>query len=122
VPALPLHALESCLSQFRQSGEDVKLKLPCGRRAVGPALASYAGLVPRVDARADRYWSGRITREGSPWLRFALVEVAMHAMRRQDAIGRWARQLAMRKGAYKARVALARRLCDEVVAKWPRCG
>ena len=91
------------------------------RFAGGPALASYAGLVPRVDASADRYWSGRITREGSPWLRFALVEVAMHAMRRQDAIGRWARQLAMRKGAYKARVALARRLCDEVVAKWPRC-
>jgi transposase len=91
------------------------------RFAGGPALASYAGLVPRVDASADRYWSGRITREGSPWLRFALVEIAMHAMRRQDAIGRWARQLAIRKGAYKARVALARRLCDEVVAKWPRC-
>jgi transposase len=91
------------------------------RFAGGPALASYAGLVPRVEASADRYWSGRITREGSPWLRFALVEMAMHAMRRQDAIGRWARQLAMRKGAYKARVALARRLCDEVVTTWPRC-
>ena len=91
------------------------------RFASGPALASYAGLVPRVDASADRYWSGRITREGSPWLRFALVEMAVHAMRRQDALGRWARQLAIRKGAYKARVALARRLCDEVVATWPRC-
>src|SRR5215831_2082381 len=32
----------------------------------GAALASYAGLVPRVDASADRYWSGRITREGRP--------------------------------------------------------
>jgi len=91
------------------------------RFAGGPALASYAGLVPRVEASADRYWSGRITREGSPWLRFALVEIAVHAMRRQDALGRWARQLAIRKGAYKARVALARRLCDEVVAMWPRC-
>ena len=90
------------------------------RFARGAALASYAGLVPRVDASADRYWSGRITREGSPWLRWAFVEAAMHAMRRPDAIGRWARQLAVRKGAFKARVALARRLCDDVVQRWPR--
>ena len=86
----------------------------------GAELASYAGLVPRVDASAGRYWSGRITRQGSPWLRWALVEAAMHAIRRPDAIGRWARQLAVRKGAFKARVALARRLCDDVVSVWPR--
>src|SRR5262249_13690277 len=83
-------------------------------------LASYVGLVPRVDASANRYWSGRITREGSPWLRWALVEAAMHAIRREDAVGRWARQLAVRKGAFKARVALARRLCVDIVAAWPR--
>jgi transposase len=88
----------------------------------GAELASYAGLVPRVDASADRYRTGRITREGSPWLRWAFVEAAMHAVRRPDALGRWARQLAVRKGGFKARVALARRLCDEVVAVWPqRC-
>jgi transposase len=90
------------------------------RFARGAELASYAGLVPRVDASADRYWSGRITRQGSPWLRWALVEAAIHAIRRPDAIGRWARQLAVRKGGYKARVALARRLCDEIVTVWPR--
>jgi transposase len=39
------------------------------RFAHGAALASYAGLVPRVDASADRYRTGRITKEGSPWLR-----------------------------------------------------
>jgi transposase len=86
----------------------------------GAELASYAGLVPRVDASADRYRTGRITREGSPWLRWALVEAAMHAIRRPDALGRWARQLAVRKGGFKARVALARRLCDEIVAVWPQ--
>jgi transposase len=90
------------------------------RFARGAELASYAGLVPRVDASADRYWSGRITRQGSPWLRWAFVEVAMHAIRRPDAIGRWARQLAIRKGGFKARVALARRLCDDIVRVWPR--
>ncbi|HEX7797743.1 MAG TPA: IS110 family transposase [Vicinamibacterales bacterium] len=86
----------------------------------GAELASYAGLVPRVDASADRYWSGRITREGAPWLRWALVEAAMHARHRHDALGRWARQLAIRKGVFKARVAFARRLCDDIVQVWPR--
>jgi len=86
----------------------------------GPQLASYAGLVPRIDSSADRYRTGRITREGSPWLRWALVETAMHALKRTDATGRWARRLAVRKGGNKARVALARRLCDDIVAVWPR--
>lgn len=86
----------------------------------GAELASYAGLVPRVDSSAGRYYSGRITREGSPWLRWALVEAAVHAVRRQDAVGRWARRLAGRKGGMIARVGLARRLCDEIVRQWPR--
>lgn len=86
----------------------------------GPALACYAGLVPRVEQSADRKYHGRITRDGSPWIRWALVEAAMHAMTRQDTVGRWARRLALRKGAMKARVALARVLCDEVIAAWPR--
>lgn len=88
------------------------------RFASGPALACYAGLVPRVDASADRIYRGRITRDGSRWLRWVLVEIAGHALRRDDARGRWARRLAVRKGKQKARVALARVLCDEVVATW----
>jgi transposase len=86
----------------------------------GAALACSAGLVPRVDQSADRRYHGRITRTGSPGLRWALVEAASHAMKRPDARGRWARRLALRKGAMKARVALARVLGDEVIAAWPR--
>lgn len=90
------------------------------RFAGGPALAAYAGLVPRVEGSADRVYYGRITKAGSPWLRWALVETARHAMRRSDQVGRWARRLALRKGVNKARVALARALCHEIVAIWPR--
>jgi transposase len=86
----------------------------------GPHLASYAGLVPRVERSGSRAWSGRITKTGSPWLRWALIEAALHQLRRQDAMGRWARQLAMRKGVLRTRVAIARALCDELVAAWPR--
>jgi transposase len=86
----------------------------------GPQLASYAGIVPRVSRSAGRGYSGRITRDGAPWVRWALVEAARHAVKRQDAVGRWARQLARRIGWQKARVALARRLCDEIVRVWTR--
>jgi transposase len=81
-------------------------------------LASYAGLVPRVEASAGRYRYGRITRRGSPWLRWALIEAAMHGPRRQDATGRWVRRLAIRKGALKARVAAARSLCADIRTAW----
>jgi transposase len=90
------------------------------RFAGGPALASYAGLVPRVECSADRVYHGRITRDGSPWLRWAFVEAARHAIRRPDAIGRWARRLAVKKGIARARVALARVLCEDIVATWPQ--
>ena len=83
-----------------------------------PQLASYAGLVPRVEASAGRAWHGHITREGSPWLRWALVEAAIHAMRRPDRTGRWARQLAVRKSICPARVALARVLCRDIFRAW----
>jgi hypothetical protein len=48
-----------------------------------------------------------------------LIEAAIHQFRRQDALGRWARRLAVRIGGLKARVAVARALCSEVVAVWP---
>jgi len=86
----------------------------------GPHLASYAGLVPRVERSGRRAWTGRITKTGSPWLRWVLIEAAIHQFRRDDAFGRWARQLAGRTGALKARVAVARALCTEILAVWPR--
>jgi transposase len=86
----------------------------------GAQLASYAGLVPRVSASGARYHVGRITHTGSPWLRWVLVEAAVHAMKRPDRVGVWARRLACRKGMYKARVALARLMCTEIVRLWPR--
>jgi transposase len=81
-------------------------------------LASYAGLVPRVRQSGAKCLHGPITREGSPWLRWALIEAATHGPGRRDPVGRWARGLALRKGALKARAAIARRLCEEVFRTW----
>jgi transposase len=81
-------------------------------------LASYAGLVPQVDSSASRTRYGRITKDGSPWLRWALVEVGVQTLRRRDPLGRWGRKLAVRKGTMKAHVALAREMCREIMETW----
>jgi transposase len=116
-------AIARGLSQLRGIGPVLGLSVHAevgtiARFAHGSALASYAGIVPGVSASGAMVRDGRITRDGSPWLRWALVEIAMHAMKRPDRIGRWARRLALRKGVKKARVAFARRLCDEIVQTW----
>lgn len=92
------------------------------RFASGAAFACYAGIVPDVHASGTTYRTGAITRAGSPWLRWALVEIAVKAMRQPDPLGRWARRLAVAKGIKRARVALARRLCDQIVREWRQVG
>jgi transposase len=83
------------------------------------ALASYAGVVPRVTASAGHVRYGGITRTGSPWLRWALVAAAVKNLQREDGVGRWARRLLVRKGVHTARVALARALCTDICRRWP---
>lgn len=81
-------------------------------------LASYAGLVPKVASSASHTRYGPITKDGSPWLRWALVELGVQTLRRRDPLGRWGRQLAVRKGAMIAHVALAREMCREIMDVW----
>jgi transposase len=83
-------------------------------------LASYAGVVPEVDSSAAHTRYGRITKDGSPWLRWALVKVGLQTLRRRDPLGRWGRKLALRKGALSAQVALAREMCREIMDVWQR--
>jgi transposase len=116
--------IASALTQLRGIGPILGLLI---RAEIGtitrfptPAhLASYAGVVPRVAGTGGRVHYGRITKRGSPWLRWALIEAAIHGPGRRDAVGRWARRLAMKKGALKARVAIARQLCSEIFQIWP---
>jgi transposase len=51
-----------------------------GRFADKGALSNYAGLVPWVRQSADKRRSGGITRVGSPWLRWIMVEAAQVAV------------------------------------------
>lgn len=117
--------IAEALQQLRGIGPVLALTIRAelgeiGRFPTGAHVASYAGLVPRVEASAGRVRYGAITRRGSPWLRWALIEAAIHGTTRTDRVGRWGRRLAIRKGALKARVALARVLCEEIHRHWSR--
>jgi transposase len=79
-------------------------------------LASWAGLCPGNDESAGKRRSGR-TRNGSPWLRTALVEAAQAAARTKDTyLAAQYRRLAARRGAKRAAVAVAHTLLVMVYA------
>ena len=80
-------------------------------------LASYAGLVPRVDRSATHTHYGDHKR-GIALVAMALGEIGLHALRRPDPVGRWGRKLALRKGAMTAQVALARLACADIMQVW----
>ncbi len=93
-----------------------------GRFGGAHQVESYLGLVPSEDSSADRHRRGHITKAGNPRMRWLLVQAAWAALRsrRADAAGlrAWANQVATRRGARIASVALARRLAGILFAMW----
>ena len=73
-------------------------------------LSSYAGLVPRLDASADKQRMGRITKQGSPYLRTALVEAAQAATRTKSRLNIFFRRRIVKSGYQKAIVATAHKI------------
>jgi transposase len=78
-------------------------------------LSSYAGLVPCLDASADKSRTGRITKQGSPYLRTALVEAA-HVIPRmkKTRLNVFFRKRIVRAGYQKAIVATAHKILQVV--------
>ena len=93
-----------------------------GRFGGAHQVESYLGLVPSEDSSADRHRRGHVTKGGNPRMRWLLVQAAWAARRsrRTDAadLRAWANQLATRRGARIASVALARRLAGILFAMW----
>lgn len=79
-------------------------------------LCSYAGLVPRVRESAGKAAHGGITRQGSSWMRWIMVEAAQVATRSSPAARRYYERLLRKKHKHVARVALARKLLIAVYA------
>jgi transposase len=76
----------------------------------GDQLASYAGLAPSTHSSGGVTHHGRITKEGSAWLRWAMVEAAHVHFRFDSPVTRAYHRIAERRGKGKATVAAARML------------
>lgn len=77
-------------------------------------LVSYAGLAPIVHGTGGRVYTGHISKQGSTWMRWILVEAALHAVRRPGQYQERYQRIAHRKGAKLARVVVARELLTRI--------
>jgi len=74
-------------------------------------LASYAGLVPSLDSSAGKDRRGRITKQGSPYLRTALVEAAQVTSRvKRSRLHLFFRKRIVKSGYQRAIVATAHKI------------
>ena len=73
-------------------------------------LHAYAGVIPSTHSSGERTYHGRITKQGSGWLRWALVEAVQPATRRDLGLKVLYNRLAKRKGPNVAKIVVARRL------------
>ena len=83
---------------------------PAERFATGKQVASYFGLIPSEHSSGGGQRLGHITKQGSSFLRFLLVEAGQSAARYDPQLGRFYRRLAVRKHRGLAKVAVARKL------------
>jgi len=75
-------------------------------------LCSYAGLVPSTYASGNTCYHGHITKQGSRWLRWILIESAIHAAKRTGPLRRFYYKVERKKGGKVAKVATARKLLE----------
>jgi len=77
----------------------------------GDRLCNYGGLVPSTHASGGMVRHGSITKEGSRWLRWVMVEAAMtHVHKYDTAITKAYHRIVERRGRQVATVAAARKL------------
>ena len=80
------------------------------RFSTADKLAAYAGITPSHRNSGETFHSGGITRTGSTWLRYALVNAATVAVRFDDRMKERYERVGKRRGRQKAKVAVARTL------------
>src|SRR5271165_6740969 len=83
---------------------------PAERFESAKQVGSYFGLIPSEHSSGGRQQLGRISKQGSSFLRFLLVEAGQTAARYDAELGRFYRRLAVRKHRALANVAVARQL------------
>jgi transposase len=80
-------------------------------------LTGYTGLCPRVNQSGDCDRRGPLTKQGPRYLRWALIEATMHALKHPAYAERYQRnkrRLGKQRGAKVAQVDIARRLAHAI--------
>jgi len=80
-----------------------------GRFETPEQLAAFSGLISSTYQSSSTFSQGRITKQGSKWLRWILVECATIAVRKENRLQRFYLRLKRKKGHQKAIVATARK-------------
>jgi len=70
-------------------------------------LGSYAGLVPSVYSSGGKTKHGRLTKQGSKYLRWMLVEAVIHAAWKDQRLATLHKRVAATHGKQSARVTVA---------------
>jgi len=113
-----LHGIGRCaaLLVVAEIGEPERFR---NARQVG----AYAGLTARVHQSGSRSVHGGISKQGSRWLRWILVQAAMKLVRRDGRLGNFYTRVRKRSGRNVARVAVARKpagICWVRLRAWRR--
>jgi transposase len=80
-------------------------------------LAVYTGLCPRVNKSGEKDRRGPLTKHGPTYLRWALLEATMHALKHpaySERYQRNKRRLGKQRGAKVAQIDIARRLAHAI--------
>ena len=80
-------------------------------------LCGYTGLCPRVNQSGDKDRRGPLTKQGPRYLRWAMLEATMHALRHPIYAERYQhtkRRLGKQRGAKVAQIDIARRLTHAI--------
>ena len=87
------------------------------RFASAKKLGGYTGLCPRVNQSGDRDRRGPLTKQGPKYLRWAMLEATMHALRHPAYAERYQRnkrRLGRQRGAKVAQIDIARKLTEAI--------
>jgi transposase len=88
-----------------------------GRFATPAKLVGYTGLCPRVYQSGERDRRGRLAKNGPNYLRWALIEAAVHAGRSvwyRDLYQRTRARAGRQRGAAVAAITIARKLAEAI--------
>jgi transposase len=87
---------------------------PAERFGSAKQVGSYLGLIPSEESSGGKQRLGKISKQGSSFLRFLLVEAGQTAARLDPQLKRFYRRLAGRRNRSIAKVAVARKLATRL--------